>query len=799
LTSIGRIFARSAALLCALLTSAGAIGADPAPAATPTAAPAAPLTDDVGEWSKQAHQRLFEIKERLSGPSEVAAAQVQLTALEARFDSSIAQFIAHPDSTNTLTEAALRDAQREIGSIAAAADTISTSLTQRGASLEALTRELTATQKRAAAIKSAATDTPLPEAFRTRLDAIVTDASALLAGAQQRLDHVGALQNEILVLDERIRTARDDLNQAETKRVQALFELQQPPLWRVGAAEISASIGGSSRFVGQALPGAWQFVSDHPARIVLHLSMFFIGFAVVMYLRRTFDSAAVGAPVSRATTRPISASMLVMLLLAPFVYPDAPTSVIQILGIVSLVPLLRILTLYLEPRMHPIVFGLAAVFLLERLTMAFARDVVLQRMVLLILSTATIALFMWARSLKVGANLGLGRRVAVVVRQLALAGIGLSVASLLFNVIGNVDLAMLLQSTTVRSATVAAGLHAAVLVIDELARLVVHSMKARGVRSVTNYETTILRRTHTTVTVVAFVGWTVIFLVSIRVMEPFAAIVGDALNATWTIGQVTISLGRVLGFIVAVWSAVQASRITQVLLHDDVLPRFALPRGVPNAISTVANYVMVLIGLVIGASVLGVELSNLTLIISALGVGIGFGLQNVVNNLVSGFILIFERSVQIGDTVQIAELQGRVTQIGLRASRLRTFNGSEVIVPNGELISNKLINWTLSDRRRRLEVTVGVAYGSNQDQVHSILTGVLAAEPEVLRDPEPLVVFEAFGDSALNFRLLFWIPDLDVGLKTTDRVNTAIARAFDEAGIEIPYPQRDIHIRTQPG
>jgi potassium efflux system protein len=282
-------------------------------------------------------------------------------------------------------------------------------------------------------------------------------------------------------------------------------------------------------------------------------------------------------------------------------------------------------------------------------------------------------------------------------------------------------------------------------------------------------------------------------------IEPLAAAAGEVLNAKWSVGQVTISPGRTIGFVVAVWSAMQASRITQVLLHDDVLPRFALPRGVPNAITTVANYVMVLIGLLLGAGILGIELSNVTLIVSALGVGIGFGLQNVVNNLVSGFILIFERSVQVGDTVQVADLQGRVTQIGLRASRLRTFNGSEVIVPNGELISNKLINWTLSDRRRRLETVVGVAYGSDQDRVHSILRAVLAAESEVLSDPEPMVVFEAFGDSSLNFRLLFWIQDLDLGFKVMDRVNTAIARAFDEAGIEIPFPQRDVHIRTQPG
>ena len=770
-----------------------------AAAASPDASPQAPLTDDVGEWSKQATQRLFEIKERLSGPSELASAEQQLKALENRFDTNIGDLIAHPDTANALTEAAMHDAQREVSAVGSAADDIGSVLTQRATALEALTRDLSTMQKRAATLRSSSADGALPEAYRTRLDTIVTDSTALIASAKQRLDRAGALQNDIIALEERVRAARDDLAQSDAKRVRALFELQQPPLWRLSGAEIAASVSGSTRFAAaQALPGALQFAEDHPVRMLLHVTALVVGLVLVIFLRRTFDSAAVGAPTSRATTRPLSASLLVVLLISPFLYPDAPSSVVQILGMVLIVPLVRILTLYLKPQLHPILYSLIAVFLLERMTSAFARDVVLQRLALLILSSATIALFVWGRSLHVGTHLAMGRRVAVTVRQLILVGIGLSALSLILNVVGNVDLAMLLQSTTVRGATVAAGLHATVLVIDELARLCVHSMKSRGVRSVTNYEHKILARTHTVVTIAAFAAWAIVILSSVRILVPLASAVGEILSAHWTIGQITISLGRMLGFVIAVWAAIHASRITQVLLNDDLLPRFALPRGVPNAISTIANYVMVLIGLLIGAGILGIELSNLTLIVSALGVGIGFGLQNVVNNLVSGFILIFERSVQIGDTVQLGDLQGRVTQIGLRASRLRTFNGSEVIVPNGELISNRLINWTLSDRRRRLEITIGVAYGSDQEKVHTILRGILDAESEVMRDPEPLVVFEAFGESALNFRLYFWIQDLDIGSKVIDRVNTAIANTFAEAGIEIPYPQRDIHIRTNP-
>ncbi len=314
----------------------------------------------------------------------------------------------------------------------------------------------------------------------------------------------------------------------------------------------------------------------------------------------------------------------------------------------------------------------------------------------------------------------------------------MSVASLLFNVLGNVDLALLLQTTVIRGAVLAAAQYAAVLVLDEISHLIVHSLKSRGMRSVATFEYTILSRARRIYVTASTVLWIAFMLNSMRMLGPVTDFVSTMLAANWTIGQVTLSLGRMLGFAVAVWVAVYASRITQALLRDDLLPRFALPRGVPTAISTIANYAMVLIGLLIGASILGVGLSNLTLIVSALGVGIGFGLQNVVNNFVSGFILIFERTVQIGDTIQLNDLQGTVVHIGLRASQLRTFNGSEVIIPNAELISNRLINWTMSDRRRRYDMSTRHRVRQRSEaRARSAARTSSQSDRDVLKDPKP--------------------------------------------------------------
>jgi potassium efflux system protein len=192
----------------------------------------------------------------------------------------------------------------------------------------------------------------------------------------------------------------------------------------------------------------------------------------------------------------------------------------------------------------------------------------------------------------------------------------------------------------------------------------------------------------------------------------------------------------------------------------------------------------------------GIDLSSLTVIAGDLGVGIGFGLQNVVGNFVSGLILLFERPVQVGDAVQLADLSGEIRRIGIRASVVHTWDGAEVIVPNGMLVSDRVTNWTLSSKQRRLDLEVGVAYGTDAQRVLDLLLEVAGAHPDVLANPAPIAFFLAFGESALEFRLMVWIPDFYQRNQARSALNVAIQHALAEAGIEVPFPQRDLHLRT---
>jgi len=270
-------------------------------------------------------------------------------------------------------------------------------------------------------------------------------------------------------------------------------------------------------------------------------------------------------------------------------------------------------------------------------------------------------------------------------------------------------------------------------------------------------------------------------------------------DAKIEIGTVTISAGSVIlsaAVLLATWILV---KIIRVVLDVELLPRMALTSGTSFVISATTRYLLVVAGVILAMAALGLDFSKVTLLISAIGVGIGFGLQNVVNNFVSGLLLLGERVVNIGDTVRVGDLTGVVRRIGVRSTTVRTTQGAEVIVPNGDLTSKEVVNFTLSDRHRRLDIIVGVAYHSDPHQVGELLIAAARSCPEVLSVPAPVAAFIGFGDSALNFRLQAWIGNYEDGVETETALRAAILARCREAGVEMPFPQRDINIRSVTG
>jgi potassium efflux system protein len=216
------------------------------------------------------------------------------------------------------------------------------------------------------------------------------------------------------------------------------------------------------------------------------------------------------------------------------------------------------------------------------------------------------------------------------------------------------------------------------------------------------------------------------------------------------------------------------------------------------AVSALLRYAISAVAFVLALAIMGFDLTRVTVLAGALGVGIGFGLQNIVNNFISGIILLFERPIQVNDIAKVDDLMGTVKEVGVRSTVIRTFDGAEVIVPNADFISKVVVNWTKSDRRRRAEIDVGVAYGTDPDRVIEILETAARSREEVVADPQAFAVFTGFGDSSLNFRLYLWLADLSNMLLTPSAIRAQILRALNEAGIEIPFPQRDVRVTVAP-
>ncbi len=269
----------------------------------------------------------------------------------------------------------------------------------------------------------------------------------------------------------------------------------------------------------------------------------------------------------------------------------------------------------------------------------------------------------------------------------------------------------------------------------------------------------------------------------------------DFLEAKATVGSITISPGSLLGFALVLWVSSLLSRLLGFLLAEEVLPRFDLRRGTAVAISGITRYLILVGGFVLATGVAGIDLKTFGFVAGALGVGIGFGLQNIVSNFISGLILLFERPIQVGDAVDVSGATGTVASIGIRASTVHTFDGSDVIVPNADLISKPVINWTGSNPNRRFDVSVGVAYGSPLETTAQALLAAARRTPGILPGPGPEAFFQAFGASSLDWTLRVWVR-MDDSPRVLSDLKRAISEELEKEKIEVPFPQRDLHIRS---
>lgn len=279
--------------------------------------------------------------------------------------------------------------------------------------------------------------------------------------------------------------------------------------------------------------------------------------------------------------------------------------------------------------------------------------------------------------------------------------------------------------------------------------------------------------------------------------DEIQAFIDQVLNYTiFQIKETPVTVISILIFILFITGFIMLGVMARKALNRKILRHFHIDEGTSYTLSRITQYTIITIGALVSFQFVGIDLSGLAVIFGLLSVGIGFGLQNVTSNFISGLIILFERPISVGDRVTVSNIEGDVTEINIRSTKVRTVNNISIIVPNSEFVSKDVINYSHGDPTYRLDIDVGVSYGSDLETVLKAMGEVADENSHVLENPAAEVHLIGFGDSSWNMQLRAWIGDVKHYPKIRNELNQSIVRKFREYGVEIPFPQRDLHVRS---
>ena len=640
-----------------------------------------------------------------------------------------------------------------------------------------------------------------PKTIVKRIRITLDEIDRVTAAVGDKQASLLTLQDQIVQQNLVVTAVLDQIKAAQRAGRSGLFKRDAPPFWGDlrGATSgenldaIRASIAGDLRKLR-------EFAAASGSQFLLDLLIFIVVIRYAFAVKRRLAHPVEGVPpIGRSGAlfeRPVAIAVLTSVLLARFVHGPAPIGFSTVITIVMIVPLVRLVPLLLPRPMRWVVWIMALLVVLSRIRLIVHEAPLAVELLFGLESIGMIATLIWLmrparlreipESTHIPSLLGPGMRATLLLLS----------TSIVLSALGFREFASLIASATMTSVYAALILYAASRAAEAAMEASFHTAPAQNLSFVRRRREAVLQVTGRYASAAAAVYWGYLTLGWFEIFEPASALVRSILGANLSVGALEVSLGDVITFALTIVLAFVLSRLIRFFLEEEAFPRMRLRRGVGNAIATLLHYIVLLFGFALALSAAGMDFTRVALFAGAFSVGIGFGLQSIVNNFVSGLILLFERPIQIGDMVEVGELQGEVRRIGARSSTIRTFDGAEVIVPNANLVTEPVVNWTLSDRRRRLEIEVGVAYGTDPEVMLELLEGVAEAHSEVLDTPEPQALFLEFGDSALNFRLRVWIPRFEEGFAIRSQLTVSINAALRDAGIQIPFPQRDLHVRS---
>jgi potassium-dependent mechanosensitive channel len=628
----------------------------------------------------------------------------------------------------------------------------------------------------------------MPPAVLQRAQSVTGSLEQARKTAESGRANVLTVQTRLSEEEARVRTALSSLRQLQSNALKSLVVRDSSPIWQLGN---DFAQDWRNRTFSAQLKASEAFARRLPFTFLIHGFAILLIAAAIQWMRRRIRKLPERIQdLHRAMPifdLPVSAAFALSILMLPSIYPQAPRLIQAVMGAVALIPTIVILRRLLHRNFYPVLNALVVMYLVGQLRMLAASLTEVSRLIFLGQMLGGFIFLAWlirSRHLR-NAPAEAGDRTLPAIRAMAKIGLILFPAALLANLLGYVNLGNLLGIVFLRSMYVAAALYTAIRIVEGL---IIVGLQVRPLGSllvVRLHRVMLQRRICRLLELLAFLFWLNQTLNFLGLRGPLISAIVAALSANLAIGSINVSAGRILALLITVWAAFMVSKFLRFLLEEDVYQRFHLARGIPYAISTLLHYVILLFGFFIGLGALGIDLTKITILAGAFSVGVGFGLQNVVNNFVSGLILLFERPIKIGDVIEVSGTVGEVQHIGIRASVIRTAEGSEIIVPNGLLISGQVTNWTFSDRRRAVEISVSVAGGADLQRVTELLKHAAAGQPGVAKEPAPQVYVVSFAAGGVGFQLRAWTDRYQDWAQVRSDLSVAVNDALAQEKIAI--------------
>ena len=642
-----------------------------------------------------------------------------------------------------------------------------------------------------------------PGVVLQQIEATLAAIEAAQLPMKTRENAVLGLQADLAAKQARCDEVLAQILKARKSAVQGIAVRKSPPVW-------SPDLWGHAR---TALPqrlqdivrgfrtNIRQYVRDPSRGMPLHAVLFLVlttaTCAARRKKRRWKDSGVGVSPVVKVFDHPYSASLILVLLLATAVNSPAPAYVKHIFAALALVPIIKLVHPVIDPRLVPGVFTAVILYAVDLVRQTFGGAPLIEQALLILESLAAIAVLGWllhAERLWYDPELAQqGLRVRAVPLLTKVLIFCLSIGCL-SAALGFTRLARLITPAILSGGILGLSLYAYVRVAGGAAVIALRSRLLQRLQMVRNHGDRIQRWIDQLLVWTAIFFWINRSLEYIGMLDPVLSAGVAILDLSLERGSISISIEDIFAFGLTVLAAFLLSAFIRFTLREEVYPRRGVARGLSYAYSRLVHYVILSIGFLVGLGVLGMDLTRVTVLAGAFGVGIGFGLQNVVNNFVCGLILLFERPVHVGDIVEVGSLQGDVRHIGIRASTVRTYQGADIIVPNAQFITASVTNWTFSDQVRRIDLPVGVSYGSAPQAVIALLEKTAQAHSAVLETPPPLGLFTGYGDSSINFELRAWTDRFDNWAVIRSELGTAVYDAVYAAGMAFPFPQREVRV-----